>query len=673
MDKTILELQSLHLRYFKSHKDLKIEFKPDITTIEGDNETGKSTIFDAFTWLFFGKDSHDRSDKNFNIKTITSSTGEQIKRVEHSVEAVFLLNGERTSAMRVLKEKWSKKKGATEKVFIGNATDYYWNDVPLSKRDYEAKISQFISESVFKMVTDPFAFNNLHWEKQRNILTELGVSVTDEQIAKGNSDFIKLMDKLTNKSFEEYKTQMKNQLRRLKNDKQGIPARIDELLRDKPEEIDFDAIEKEIDSLNKSLSSIDDKIADKNKLADDLHKEYQALRDKLSDLKSKKQDIELETKRSVREEVDAIKNPSNELSRKIIQIQDEVYDYQQGIDKLEKSILSDKAELKTVIEKKEAKSKKWDDKNAEEFRVDSEALNCPTCNKPFDDDKKEKLIGNMQSEFNSQKQESLTQINSEGQRLKKQQGELERIISTNKKRVAEGNSKLKEKQTELDKLNSELEKLRKNPVEKPDVEDYTKKRLGSNKEYQSILQEIESTESKLENQKSVDVSEFKEERKVILHQLDNNKSQLNSKSEIERIDNRVAELEAEEQDNAQHIADAEKELNTIQEFEIARMEAIEGSVNNKFKKVKFRMFSELIDGTKTPDCICTYKGIPFPDVNTAGQIEAGLDIIDALCEFYNTQTTIFIDKAESITVIPETISQQVHLRVVKGIKPIKVK
>nr|WP_291702719.1 ATP-binding protein [Clostridium sp.] len=32
-----------------------------LTTIQGENGTGKSTIFDAFMWTLFGKDSHGRS------------------------------------------------------------------------------------------------------------------------------------------------------------------------------------------------------------------------------------------------------------------------------------------------------------------------------------------------------------------------------------------------------------------------------------------------------------------------------------------------------------------------------------------------------------------------------------------------------------------------------------
>lgn len=673
MDKTILELQSLHLRYFKSHKDLKINFKPDITIIEGDNETGKSSIFDGFMWLFFGKDSQNRADTKFSIKTIVPSTGEYIKRVEHSVEAVFLLNGERTSVMRVLKEKWSKKKGATQKVFTGNVTEYYWNDVPLTKRDYEAKINEFISESVFKMVTDPFAFNNLHWEKQRNLLTELGASVTDSDIAKGNSDFIRLMDKLTNKSFEEYKTQMKNQLKRLKNDKQGIPARIDELLRDKPEETDFNAVEKQIDKLNDELTSIDDKIADKNKASEQRHKEMESLREKLSDLKSKNQNIVFEEKQTAQEEVSKFKDPKVAIQSEIADVKLDIENYKNGVERISKTILTDKAELKSVIDKKKEKSVEWDRVNEEKLVFDDNDFTCPSCKRPLESDDVEAEKKKLKQDFANTKKKNIEQINKTGSSLADQQHILENLISKEQERVTAGKKNISKKESELKSLTEKLNQVTYVESDKPNVETLLTNALKNNKEYLNNFKEIDVIDSKLYNQQPVDVSEFTSERNELRVKLDELKSKMNAKAEIERINNRIKELELEEVNNAQLIADAEKELFTIQEFEIARMEAIEGSVNDKFKKVKFRMFSELIDGTKTPDCVCTYKGVPFTDVNTAGQIEAGLDIIDALCEFYNTQVVVFIDGAESITTIPDTISQQVHLSVVKDVKPLKVK
>lgn len=45
-----IKIKTLKLENFKGIKDLTIDFK-DITNIYGDNAVGKTTIFDAYSWL----------------------------------------------------------------------------------------------------------------------------------------------------------------------------------------------------------------------------------------------------------------------------------------------------------------------------------------------------------------------------------------------------------------------------------------------------------------------------------------------------------------------------------------------------------------------------------------------------------------------------------------------
>ena len=61
-------VKSLSLVNFKGVRELDLQFVDGENMIGGSNGTGKTTVFDAFTWLMFGKDSTGRSDSNFNIK-----------------------------------------------------------------------------------------------------------------------------------------------------------------------------------------------------------------------------------------------------------------------------------------------------------------------------------------------------------------------------------------------------------------------------------------------------------------------------------------------------------------------------------------------------------------------------------------------------------------------------
>lgn len=64
--KTVI-IKEIRLLNFKGLRDLTVEFDPALTEIYGRNGIGKTSIFDGFTWLLFGKNSEDR--KQFGIKT----------------------------------------------------------------------------------------------------------------------------------------------------------------------------------------------------------------------------------------------------------------------------------------------------------------------------------------------------------------------------------------------------------------------------------------------------------------------------------------------------------------------------------------------------------------------------------------------------------------------------
>lgn len=50
-----IKLKSLSLINFKGVRSLNIGFSDAETLVAGDNGTGKTTVFDSFLWLLFGK------------------------------------------------------------------------------------------------------------------------------------------------------------------------------------------------------------------------------------------------------------------------------------------------------------------------------------------------------------------------------------------------------------------------------------------------------------------------------------------------------------------------------------------------------------------------------------------------------------------------------------------
>lgn len=84
-----IKLLSMHIQNFKGCKNRTIEFG-DKTRISGANATGKTTIFDAFTWLLFERDSLGSS--NFDIRPLDAD-GKMVDNIEISVESKISVDG----------------------------------------------------------------------------------------------------------------------------------------------------------------------------------------------------------------------------------------------------------------------------------------------------------------------------------------------------------------------------------------------------------------------------------------------------------------------------------------------------------------------------------------------------------------------------------------------------
>ena len=226
--KTVI-IKEIRLLNFKGLRDLTVEFDPALTEIYGRNGIGKTSIFDGFTWLLFGKNSEDR--KQFGIKTYDEA-GNIIPKLPHEVSAVLLVDGEVVTLCRRFNEKWTKKRGSAVEEFVGHEEERLYNNVPCSVKEWNEKIAAICPEQVFKFITNPLYFTSQSVDTQRSMLFRMAGGITDEEIAAGNADFAALLASLTGKTMEEYKKEIAAKKRRLKTEIEAIPERIDERRRD---------------------------------------------------------------------------------------------------------------------------------------------------------------------------------------------------------------------------------------------------------------------------------------------------------------------------------------------------------------------------------------------------------------------------------------------------------
>jgi len=653
-----IEIKNIQLVNFKGQKNASIDFEHN-TDIYGRNESGKTTIFDAYTWLPFGKDSQDRKD--FELKTLDKNNN-VIEKLDHEVIGTYIVNGETIVLRKVLKEKWVKKKGSEKTEFIGNTIEHYWNDVPLgTAREYQDKVNLICDESVFKLITNPAAFMSLKWQERREVLLKIADKISDETLAKGDRAFEKLFTKLSNnKTLEEYSKEIQASIKKAKDELKAIPIRIDEIVRGKAEGIDFKQVSFMLETKTEELNKIDLSIQNKSGMFDTEIAKNNEAKSKVNHLKNWLTVQEGLYKSEAKKKVEA-------QNKDIVDFQNKIDENLSNIKTAENTLitLNSKIELigSEILEtnaKIISKREQWHTENAKELTFDNDCFDCPTCKRAFEATDIEAKKAKLQTDFITSKKTELTKISEAGKALKNILDSQQAEIDALNKRVENGKEHIKTLQTANDKLLEDKNKLQADKVVLVEDEIY-KALLASDENYHKKKAEILEIESTIIEVPTIDFSEFTEKKKVLKEAIADLNKKMHQKEQIKLSDDRIKKLQAEETILSQHILNREREQFVIDNFNKIKIEHLENSINTKLKIVKFKMFEKQINGGEVECCEALLDGVPYSNVNTAGKLNIGLDIINMLCEFYQVSAPIIIDNRESVTDIIECQSQIINL------------
>ena len=121
----------MSLENFQGLKHEEIQLDGHSASIYGRNASGKTTIFNAITWLLFGKPS--TWAKNWDPKT--KGPNGDLHNLEHSATGTFRLDdGQTVTLKKVFREVWKRKRGSAAEEYSGNTIDYQINGVLARKR-----------------------------------------------------------------------------------------------------------------------------------------------------------------------------------------------------------------------------------------------------------------------------------------------------------------------------------------------------------------------------------------------------------------------------------------------------------------------------------------------------------------------------------------------------------
>ena len=640
-------IKSLTLTNWRGERSRTTQFNPISTTISGGNGLGKSRHFDAFMWLLFGKDKEDRKD--FNIKTVVD--GQPLMKTECEVIGVLNVDGEEITLRRAFVEDWVKPRGQVEQVFKGNKTECYWNDTPVNVTEYQKRVNTIIDDSVFKMVTNPLFFASMPWKNQREQLFQLAGTVTDHEIANSKPEFSALLDKISGKSFSDFKSELAARKKRLKTDLAEIQPRIDQTQRLMPEMTDFATLEEEVARIEAEIEKVDKAMNDATERVRQQYEAIQERQSKINALKSQRRQILFDAQSKAKEEAFNANANRRELQERINVVKREIHGYVQDENSANTQLEKLHKQVQDLTAKSDTLRSEWYKENEAQFNGET---TCRCCGQELPESMKEAAL----EHFNQYKQARLDEITRNGKNFKAEIEDAKKQISEIEQDKNNAISSTKVKEEELHALENQLATF--SEVKQVEI-------IPDNiKEYSDLTKQIIDLEATLEaGTEKVDTSEYQERKKELSHNRDEIKTRLADRERIEDFKKQIANLEAKGKDLAQQIADAEREEYTVQQFTKAKIDECEKRINCLFTMVTFRLFDYTIEDTKKENpietCVPLVNGVPFAVANTASQVNAGLDIINALTSFYGVKAPIFIDNRESVNEIIPTQSQVINL------------
>ncbi|WP_438321348.1 AAA family ATPase [Staphylococcus pseudintermedius] len=633
-----LRLNKLTIENFAGIKEQIFEFDGHNSKIYGANGSGKTTTATALQWLLFDK-GLDGSTKSFNPVPVDINNHELYELIP-TVEAEFTIDNHTLILRKESRPKYTTNQKTNRKEYSRSRTKrQFINEEPVKISDYKSRIKDVIDEDVFKLITNPAAFNNLDWKKRREILFEIADPINNEDIINSNDELKGLSDLLNDHDIETKKKIVSDKIKQINKEIQDIPTRINQESKGLQEveplsDSELKQIESEIEALKQQRIEVKNGskfIELKNKLID---KEAE-----LSRLKSN-HNFEIDNK------IHALTNEFNAEQSTVLNYTSKIRVHNREIEheeKRRKALLSDYKMIETNF-------KELQDK---QFEYTATNL-CETCGQKLPAD-----------QIESVKQKALEKFN------KEKSADLE-VLTNKKDEMLNEGKKIKpviEKiQTEIDKYQKYVEDASKKSEKiKTQIDEFKEKQtdVTETEAYRAIVSEIEEIKQEQQNiQESIASTVLMIDEQI--HDLYLKKSKFDERLIIiesnKRSEQRIKELRSKEDNLLDEKEEYACQLYQLNLFTTTKINMLTDNINKKFDMAEFKLFNQLVNGELEETCITLVDGVEYSGgLNNAARINVGLDIINSLCRHYNVTAPIFIDNAESVTDIIKTDAQQIQL------------
>lgn len=632
-------LKSLDLVHFKCFNVLHLDFHEGVNNIYGENAAGKTSVYDALTWLLFNKDSAGGARPDIKPHHAPAGTMPE-------VTAVLEVDGEPIKLRKVLREKWEKPRGSSIERYAGDTRDYYIDDVPLAENEYKRRIAELIDEQQFKLLTDVWAVTSkMHWKDRRTLLAEICGLPEDKQLLATTPRFAELNEKVGRRTVDEYKSVLVKQRKDMNANLNTLPVRVDECSRmvTELESLDFAAAHSESDRLQAERERVQGELVKltNNTLAAQARNELGALQNQLRELEtennahlaSQRVPVEDETP-ALTAVLDRAKREADRLTRTIEQERDLVLNGETRLDDYRA---------------------RWRAIDAEVFTDE----HCPTCGQVFP---AERLAAARQS-FEDGKNRRKNELLEDSNLLKTQ-------ISAAKERLLTAETALKTAKDEVQKVRIALDGYTPPVTTEPEnLPDYNRRKNA----IQTLIADAEKRLDRLNGDTAAEKSRLETEHAELTRRKLESDAVLAKEQTLIDTRRRIAELQAEQRTAAAEVEQMDRLIAMCEEFTRYRVQAITESVNSRFCLTRWRLFTELVNGGLADCCEpMDRNGSTFDGTNNAMKINIGMDIIDTLSVHFGRRVPLFVDNAESVTHLQPIGSQVVRLVVSEQDKELRI-
>lgn len=615
-------LGRLRIRNFKGMADMDISFWNQ-TEILGDNATGKTTVFDAYTWVLTGKDSLGAA--TFNIKPLDASGKTAGKGVECSVEATFKVDGGDLELRRVYRENWATKRGGAVAELKGNLTECYVNGVKVGKREYEDTVSGLVPAGLFPVLSDPLHFGSMKWQERRAMLLDMEHVTVEDAIGSDESRFGYLRTDIARcGSPEKLLTKLKADRRVLNSEREQLPVRIDELTR-AGGALDDGAVR----ALRDDCVGLRDAIAKHE--ADIARMRAEARGGEVVEVGNRIASLRDSRNRYLAENDDAY--------RKAMRTYEDAY---RKLDTRSHEAMRERDALSDSIARMNREIKEARTRYVERSRQKWSGDICPACGQALPPD----LAEERRKAFETEREEDLCQRAASGQELGA--------------KIQEATDRLATVSDEIAHLAKQMDALDK--PKRPDLDTTP---------YDAELEALRQRQREMASGdgKSARISELEKEASSMRGMLARKERDIEI---AEGAAARLSELQAREKETAARLEDMERTMNDVDDLVRTRSTMLEERVNSRFRTARFRLFRDQINGGVEECCDITVNGVPYNDLNHAMRINAGLDIIDALSTAHGVHVPVFVDNAEAVTRLRDRDGQTVRLVVSEPDKELRI-